>query len=182
MLALTSLASRPASSPNLHFLVLPPNPFQSLSATPQNLQSQNTNQLTITNTKTTKHEALTQPKKNLNTLSQQSKHLKISKPQNKTLTPSRKTPCPQTQALKLQNDHPKPKTTPKTRKETKSQIPSIFKTQMCIPFSTTHARGSTPNPQLANGASSSRMGCGGGTQKNVYTSRFVRVILAQGPC
>lgn len=42
VLALTSLASRPASSPNLHFLVLPPNPFQSLSATPQNLQSQNT--------------------------------------------------------------------------------------------------------------------------------------------
>ena len=126
VLALTSLASRPASSPNLHFLVLPPNPFQSLSATPQNLQSQNTNQLTITNTKTTKHEALTQPKKNLKTLSQQSEHLKISKPQNKTLTPSRKTPSPQTQALKLQNDHPKPKTTPKTRKHTKSQIPSVF--------------------------------------------------------
>lgn len=120
-----------------------------------------------------------------------------------TCTPSRKTPNPKTQTLKPQNDYRQPKDPktqrpkdpkthrpkdPKTpqhnpiRKATKSQIRSILKTQKCIPFPTLRARGSTPNPQLANVESSSRPWRGGGRQNHVYTFRFVRVILAQGPC
>ena len=155
VLALTSLASRPPSSPNLHFLVLPPNPFQSLSATPQNLQSQNTNQLKITNTKTKKHEVFTQPKyyrKQLKNLKPTIRTLKISKPQNKTLTPSRKTPSPQTQALKLRNDHPKPKTTPKTRKDTNPKCPQFLKPR-CVYLSQPHTLGvQTQTLNSQNGA------------------------------
>ena len=124
-------------------------------------------------------------------------------PNNETVTPARHhgkrraprlrssnlktiTHNPRTQTPKDPKTHrPKDPKTPQhnpIRKATKSQIPSIFKPQRCIPFSTPRARGSTPNPQLANVESSSRPWRGGGRQKIVYTSRFVRVILAQGPC